>query len=91
MTAEYRQRMASMRDERAKGRITSRVLRLCGGNPGDAQPVGEGVSEMRIHYGPGYRVYYKQKGDKIVILLLAGTKKRQSEDVELAKQIARDY
>ncbi len=90
-TPDFEKRMAAIRDERAKARITFRVMRLCSGNAGDAQPVGEGICEMRIHYGPGYRVYYKQRGMEIVILLLAGTKKRQSEDIALAKRIASNY
>ena len=90
-TPEYERRMAAIRDERAKARIAFRVMRLCSGNAGDVQPVGEGVSEMRIHYGPGYRVYYKQRGSEIVILLLAGTKNRQREDIALAKRIASNY
>ena len=87
-TNHYQRRIESLTDERAKARIESRVLNLCNGNPGDAEPVGEGVSELRIHYGPGYRVYYKMRGREVVILLLAGTKKRQQRDVKLAKEIA---
>lgn len=90
-TPDFEKRMVAMRDERAKARIAFRVMRLYSGNAGDAQPVGEGVCEMRIHYGPGYSVYYKQRGMETVILLLAGTKKRQSEDVALAKRIASNY
>lgn len=87
-TEQYQRRIDAVDDERAKARIASRVLRLCGGNPGDAEPVGEGVSELRIHYGPGYRVYYKQRGDELIILLLAGSKKSQRADIALAKKIA---
>ena len=81
---------AALRDERAKARIASRLFRLAAtGHAGDAEPVGEGVSEMRIHYGPGYRVYYKQAGNAIVLLLVGGTKKTQSADIALAKEMAR--
>ena len=63
----------NMRDIRARARVMVRIERLADGNPGDVNPVGEGVSEMRIHYGPGYRVYYKQQGNEVVVLLLVGT------------------
>lgn len=90
-TEQYVRWMAELRDERAKARISNRVFRLANGNPGDAQPVGEGVSEMRIHYGPGYRVYYKKIGLEIVILLIGGTKGTQSADIALAKQLASNF
>ena len=90
-TEQYVRWMAELRDERAKARIPNRVFRLANGNPGDAQPVGEGVSEMRIHYGPGYRVYYKKIGLEIVILLVGGTKGTQSADIALAKQLASNF
>ena len=88
-TNQYTRWESSIRDIRARARVEMRIRRLSLGNPGDVQPVGEGVSEMRIHYGPGYRVYYKQIGLEIVILLAGGMKKTQSEDVALAKEIAR--
>ena len=78
-------------DIRAMAHIQARIRRLGLGNPGDVRPVGEGVSEMRIHYGPGYRVYYKRTGFEIVILLVGGTKKTQSEDIALAKELARGF
>ena len=90
-TEHYINWMAELRDERAKARISNRVFRLANGNPGDTQPVGEGVSEMRIHYGPGYRVYYKKIGLTIVILLVGGTKGTQSADIALAKQLASNF
>ena len=88
-TNQYTRWESSIRDIRARASVEMRIRRLSLGNPGDAQPVGEGVSEMRIHYGPGYRVYYKQIGLEIVILLVGGTKKTQSEDVAFAKELAR--
>jgi len=88
-TEFYARYMDALRDEKAKARIESRVLNLCGGNAGDARPVGEGVSELRIHYGPGYRVYYKRHGHEVYILLVAGTKSTQDADIRLAKEIAR--
>jgi len=80
-----------LRDERAKARIYTRIDRLENGNPGDVKPVGEGISEMRIDYGPGYRVYYKDTGKKIIILLCGGDKTTQSADIIRAKQIAAQY
>ena len=68
-----------------------RIKRLAFGNPGDIAPVGEGVSEMRIHYGPGYRVYLKQTGPLIVILLCGGDKSSQARDIKRAKDMARDF
>lgn len=90
-TAAYRDWMSALRDRKAVFRVSARVNRLMSGNAGDSRPVGEGVIEMRIHYGPGYRVYYKVRGNEIVILLAGGTKKTQSEDIELAKRLAADY
>ena len=81
---------ADLRDTRAKTRIDIRIKRLALGNPGDVKPVGEGVSEMRIDYGPGYRVYYKDTGDEIIILLLGGDKSTQSKDIEQAKELLRN-
>lgn len=85
----YARFMDGMRDEKGKARIESRVLALCNGNAGDAAPVGEGVSELRIHYGPGYRVYYKRHGREVYLLLVAGTKATQDADIRLAKRIAK--
>ena len=89
-TEQYVKWESTIRDERAKVRIASRLFRLANGHAGDTRPVGEGVSELRINYGPGYRVYYKQTGLEIVILLAGGTKKTQREDIALAKEIARN-
>lgn len=81
-----------LKDIRAKSRILDRINRLKMGNSGDVEPVGEGVSEMRIHYGQGYRVYYKDTGKEIIILLCGGsTKKTQQADITEAKKIAREY
>lgn len=78
-----------LRDARAKARILARIRRLSLGNPGDVEPVGEGVSELRIDYGPGYRVYYRQHGKTLVILLAGGDKRTQKRDIENAKELAR--
>ena len=80
-----------MRDERAKACIYTRIRRLTKGNPGDVKPVGEGILEMRIEYGPGYRVYYKDAGKEIVILLCGGDKSTQEQDIFKAKKIAAQY
>lgn len=79
-----------LRDIRARARILARVERLIAGNPGDAEPVGEGVSELRINYGPGYRVYYKQQGHAFVVLLAGGDKGSQSRDISVALHLARN-
>lgn len=77
-------------DIRARARILVRIERLAAGNPGDAKPVGEGVSELRIDYGPGYRVYYKKQGRKVVILLVGGDKRNQTRDIRTALRLARN-
>ena len=79
-----------LRDIRARARVLVRVERLAAGNPGDAESVGEGVSELRINYGPGYRVYYKQQGRELVILLAGGDKSSQSRDIKTALRLARN-
>lgn len=78
-----------LRDARAKARILARIRRLSLGNPGDVEPVGEGVSELRIDTVPGYRVYYRQHGKTLVILLAGGDKRTQKRDIENAKELAR--
>jgi len=75
---------AALRDERATARIAARLRRLALGNPGDVRPVGQGVSEMRLDYGPGYRIYYKQVGTEIVLLLCGGDKGSQKRDIAKA-------
>jgi putative addiction module killer protein len=75
---------------RARARVQVRIERLAAGNPGDVQPVGDGVSEMRIDYGPGYRVYFKRIGREIVILLAGGDKRTQSADIKTALRLARN-
>ena len=78
---------ANLRDTRAKIRIDIRIKRLALGNPGDVKPVGEGISELRIDYGPGYRVYFKDTGKEIIVLLCGGDKRTQSKDIEQAKEL----
>ena len=79
-----------LHDIRARSRILVRIERLAMGNPGDVKPVGEGVSEMRIDYGPGYRVYFKSFGNKLIILLAGGDKHSQSDDIKTALRLARN-
>jgi putative addiction module killer protein len=79
-----------LQDIRARARILVRIERLAAGNPGDVKPVGEGVSEMRIDYGPGYRVYFKKIRQKVVILLAGGDKKTQYKDIKTALRLSRD-
>jgi putative addiction module killer protein len=79
-----------LQDIRARARILVRIERMAAGNPGDAKPVGEGVSEIRIDYGPGYRVYFKKIGQKVVILLAGGDKRGQSKDIKTALRLSRN-
>ena len=87
-TSVYKKWIKGLQDSRARYRILTRIKRLEDGNPGDCYPIGEGLSEMRIHYGPGYRVYFKDTGKEIVILLCGGDKSTQQQDIARAKQIA---
>lgn len=89
-TKVYTKWLDSLRDTRARARVLVRVERLVAGNPGDVRSVGEGVSELRIDYGPGYRVYYKKQARTIIILLAGGDKRTQSDDVKTALRLARN-
>ena len=80
----------TLRDLRARARIQVRIERLAGGNPGDVEPVGEGVSELRINYGPGYRVYFKRYKRELIILLAGGDKSSQARDIKAALRLARN-
>ena len=77
-------------DLRARARIQARIERLAAGNPGDVRPVGEGISELRIDHGPGYRVYFKRRGRKLIILLAGGDKNSHAKDIKVALRLARD-
>ena len=89
-TEVYARWLDGLRDVRARARVLVRVERLAAGNPGDVKPVGEGVSEMRIDHGPGYRVYFKQQGHTVVVLLAGGDKRTQKTDIETALRLARN-
>ena len=89
-TAIFEAWIDGFKDMRAVARIEVRLRRLSLGNVGDAKSLGDGVSEMRIDYGPGYRLYFTRRGERIVILLCGGDKKRQSGDIARAKQMAKE-
>jgi len=87
-TDEFSDWLSRLRDQRAVAKIAARIDRLALGNAGDVEPAGSGVSELRIHYGPGYRVYFTRLGAQIVILLCGGDKTTQQTDIDLAKKLA---
>src|SRR3990167_7123402 len=89
-TEVFAQWLDSLRDIQARARIQVRIERLAAGNAGDAEPVGEGVSELRINHGPGYRVYFKKRGQELIILLAGGYKSTQAKDIKTALRLARD-
>lgn len=90
-TVIYDRWFRALRDQNARARIEIRIDRLQLGNAGDVRPVGEGVSELRIHYGPGYRVYFVRKGDVLILLLCGGDKASQQSDIARAKALAREW
>ena len=89
-TAVFAQWLDGLRDLQARARVQARIARLEAGNVGDAKPVGEGVSELRINYGPGYRVYFTRHGREVVVLLAGGDKRTQSADIKTALRLARN-
>lgn len=89
-TEAFAQWLGDLRDIQARARVQSRIERLAAGNPGDVEPVGEGVSELRINYGPGYRVYFKKQGRELIILLAGGDKSTQAKDIKTALRLARN-
>ena len=90
-TTTYAKWEAKLRDKRAKTLIAARLMRLAEGLPGDIEPVGEGVSELRIHYGPGYRLYFQRRGSVLIVLLCGGDKSTQSRDIATAKNLAKEW
>jgi putative addiction module killer protein len=89
-TETYAKWFAGLRDRVARARIDIRIRRLSLGNAGDAKPVGEGVSELRVDHGPGYRVYFIQRGEVVIVLLAGGDKSTQDKDIRTAKALAKD-
>ena len=90
-TETFRKWRTKLRDERAKALIASRLDRLAYGHIGDVGPVGEGISELRIHYGPGYRVYFQRRGNTVLVLLCGGDKGSQTKDIDTAKRLASEW
>lgn len=88
-TERFGRWLDGLRDLRGRARIQARIERLAAGNPGDVAPVGEGVSEMRIDVGPGYRVYFTQQGRTVIVLLAGGSKHTQAADIRAALKLAR--
>ena len=80
-----------LKDQRVRALIASRLDRLAFGNVGDAEPVGQGISELRIHYGPGFRIYFQKRGDTIIVLLCGGDKSTQTKDIKTAKRLAEEW
>ena len=90
-TETFRKWRTRLKDDRARALIASRLDRLAYGLMGDVEPVGQGVSELRIHYGPGYRVYFQKRGETLVILLCGGDKSTQAKDIKVAKNLANEW
>ena len=88
-TERFARWIDKLRDVQGRARILARIERLAGGNPGDVRRIREGVSEMRIDYGPGYRVYFRKRGQELIILLAGGDKSTQDKDIEAALRLAR--
>jgi putative addiction module killer protein len=90
-TETFRKWRLKLKDHKAKALIASRLDRLAYGHAGDAEPVGQGVSELRIHYGPGYRIYFCRRGQTVIILLCGGDKSTQAKDIKTAKTLAEQW
>ena len=90
-SATFDRWLMGLRDRRAVARIAARLDRLASGNSGDAEPVGDGVSELRIHYGPGYRVYFLRRGPVLIVLLCGGDKSSLERDITQAKALAAEW
>lgn len=91
VSATFERWLRGLRDRRAEMRIRARIDRIASGNEGDARPVGTGISESRIHYGPGYRLYYLRRGALLIVMLCGGDKSSQRRDIEHARQLAEEW
>ena len=90
-TEQFRRWRTRLKDERARTLLASRLDRLAYGHAGDVAPVGDGISELRIHYGPGYRIYFHRQGNTVVILLCGGDKGSQTKDINTAKRLLAEW
>ena len=90
-TTAFQKWESKLKDRVAKAAIAARIFRLANGLPGDVVPVGQGISELRIHYGSGYRVYFQQRETELIILLCGGNKSSQKREIELAKRLANEW
>jgi putative addiction module killer protein len=90
-TEAFRRWRLRLKDVRTRAVIASRLDRLAFGNRGDVKPVGKGISELRIDFGPGWRIYYQQRGETLIVLLCGGNKSTQSKDIEMAKRLAAEW
>jgi putative addiction module killer protein len=90
-TEMFRKWRTRLKDERARALIASRLDRLAFGHAGDVEPVGQGIGELRIHYGPGYRIYCQKRGGTIIVLLCGGDKSTQTKDIRTAKRLANEW
>jgi len=90
-TGDFEKWLKKLKDRQGKLRILERIDRLAHGNPGDVKPVGRGVSELRLAYGPGYRIYYLQDGTTLILLLFGGDKSTQGKDIDKAQQLADEW
>lgn len=90
-TETFRRWRTRLKDERARTLIASRIDRLAFGHTGDAEPVGQRISEPRIHYGPGYRIYFQKRGNTIIVLLCGGEKSMQAKDIKTARRLADEW
>lgn len=90
-TPNFKKWEEQLKDKRVRTLIATRIMRLANGLLGDVKSVGEGISELRIHYGSGYRVYFQQKGELLIILLCGGDKSSQQKDIEIAKKLAKEW
>ena len=90
-TETFRKWRVRLKDDRTRALIASRLDRLAFGNAGDVKPVGQGISELRLDYGPGYRIYFQKRGHTIIILLCGGDKSTQAKDIETAKRLSKEW